>query len=134
MVSRMANRKQDWLEEAAAEIAAARDLLPGGHHSWVCFTAQQAAEKALKAIVLHLGRRDPTHDLVDLLKTIGSHVQVPPDVVKAASTLNRYYSTTRYPDAFASGAPCQKFLESEATEALQFAEIIHAFAQRTAGA
>ena len=37
------NREQGWLVEARAEMAAASDLFQGGHWSWCCFTAQQAA-------------------------------------------------------------------------------------------
>ena len=38
------DRSPDWLSQARGELAAARDLLPGGHWAWCCFTSQQAAE------------------------------------------------------------------------------------------
>ncbi len=99
------NRKLDWLREAEAELSAAEDLAKGGHASWGCFTAPQSGEKAFKALILHQGRRAATHDLVDLMKHLSAGLVLPADVVKAASTLNRYCIPTRYPDAFASGAP-----------------------------
>lgn len=128
------NRKHDWLRESDAELRAAETLLGAGHFSWACFTAHQSAEKAFKAVVLHLGKRTPTHDIVDLLKTITPNLVVPPDVVKAGSTLNRYYVATRYPDSFASGAPSEKYFEHDAKEAVQFAQLIHDFARATLGA
>ena len=54
------NRKFDWLKEAEGELKAARDLLATGNHSWACFTAQQVGEKALKAVLLDLGKYSPT--------------------------------------------------------------------------
>ena len=46
-------RSQDWLNEARAELRAGHALLTGQHWSWCCFTCQQAAEKALKAVCEH---------------------------------------------------------------------------------
>ena len=45
---------QNWLRKAAADLAAAQHLLTGGEHlvSSAAFHAQQAAEKALKAVLI----------------------------------------------------------------------------------
>jgi len=48
------NRYRDWIEQARINLAHAERSVDMGDHSWACFTAQQAAEAALKA--LH-GRR-----------------------------------------------------------------------------
>jgi HEPN domain-containing protein len=64
----------------------------------ICFHAQQCAEKALKALLLHRGAAIPkTHTievLLDLLKTKGAII---PDGVDEAFELSDYAVQTRYP-------------------------------------
>lgn len=128
------NRKLDWLRESEAELKTAQDLHRIGHYSWACFTAQQAAEKALKALLLHFSSRPTTHDMVDLLKSIVTKVSVPGNVVQAANVLNRYYVATRYPDSFSSGAPTEKYTETDAKEATELARLVYEFCRTAAGA
>lgn len=57
-----------WLREASEDLESARILLDHGKYRAACLHSQQAAEKALKALVLERGRRPPrTHDLIELL-------------------------------------------------------------------
>ena len=61
----------DWLREAEEDLAAVRNHLQGSLWKHACWQAQQAAEKALKAILLKLqGSIPKTHDLADLLARI----------------------------------------------------------------
>ena len=60
---------QDWLRYARSDLAVARQS-PAADVLWetLCFHAQQAAEKSIKAVLVH--RRTPfpyTHDLSDLV-------------------------------------------------------------------
>ncbi|HDL85732.1 MAG TPA: HEPN domain-containing protein, partial [Candidatus Acetothermia bacterium] len=48
----MPNRALDWLTQAHRDVEQAQDSRAAGRHEWACFAAQQAAEKAVKA--LHL--------------------------------------------------------------------------------
>ncbi|GIX48826.1 MAG: hypothetical protein KatS3mg131_3037 [Candidatus Tectimicrobiota bacterium] len=43
----MANRAQDWLQQAQHDLAHARRAVQSGDYDGACFAAQQAAEKAL---------------------------------------------------------------------------------------
>lgn len=52
------NRAGDWLRQAERDLEHAADAEPAGRHEWACVAAQQAAEKAVKALHLHLGQ-DP---------------------------------------------------------------------------
>lgn len=52
----MANRANDWLNQAIRDLGQAKDSYAAGRYQWVCFSAQQAAEKAVKALHLHLGQ------------------------------------------------------------------------------
>jgi HEPN domain-containing protein len=42
---------QVWFEQAKADLRAAELSASGGAHEWACFQAQQAGEKALKALL-----------------------------------------------------------------------------------
>ena len=48
----MPNRALDWLRQADRDFEQAMD----SRHEWACFAAQQAAEKAIKALHLHTGQ------------------------------------------------------------------------------
>jgi HEPN domain-containing protein len=64
----------------------------------LCFDAQQAAEKAIKAVLIHLGVRFPyVHDLAQLLTLIVQAGQTIPGAVKQAAILSEYAVQTRYP-------------------------------------
>jgi HEPN domain-containing protein len=50
------DRSADWLAQAERDLAQARESQGSGRHEWACFAAQQAAEKAVKALHLSLGQ------------------------------------------------------------------------------
>ena len=92
----------DWLVRAKGSLALAKQPKPEGAF-WEdqCFLAQQAAEKAIKAVYQHQGLLFRyTHDLEELGKGLEDHgVPIPP-VVKEAVILTRYAFETRYPGLF----------------------------------
>jgi HEPN domain-containing protein len=67
----------------------------------LCYQAQQAAEKALKAVFLAKGTRFPlTHDLELLLEELEDAGVEIPESVDRVSKLSRYAVETRYPGLF----------------------------------
>lgn len=90
---------REWLNFAADDLAIARadiqevrDLAP------YCFHAQQAAEKAIKAVLLRLGVEFPyTHDLKHLLGLVRGAGAGTPEGIRNAERLTRYAALTRYP-------------------------------------
>ncbi|HDJ26251.1 MAG TPA: HEPN domain-containing protein [Candidatus Bathyarchaeota archaeon] len=110
------------MEQAWEDLRAARDLLSTGHFAWCCFLCQQAAEKALKAVLEHLRRREPGHNLLRLLAAISNALGIPEEVRRACTVLNRYYIPAGYPSAFPSGAPVHMFDEQDARGALRYAD------------
>jgi HEPN domain-containing protein len=114
-------RYKDWIKEAEAELSAARYLHRGKHYWWCCFTCQQAAEKALKAILEY--RRKPRwgHNLLELAE---SATIVNEQLTQSCARLNRYYIEPRYPDAFPSGVPKNQYTEKDASVAIEDAEMI----------
>ncbi len=125
----MANRSADWLRQAEADLAHARAALEDEHFEWSCFAAQQAAEKALKAVHLsHHG--DPWgHAVLALLRDlpVTGDAPVPDELIEAAKALDKDYIQTRYPNGFADGAPADYYTARNAREAIAHAEAILAF-------
>ena len=118
------------MEQAKGEIKAAKDLLNTSNYAWCCFTCQQAAEKALKAMLEYFGSPTIGHNLVALISEVSKFNHVPSEIESACRKLNRYYIPTRYPNAFPSGAPISMFDESDAKEAVKLAEKVIEFAER----
>jgi len=89
-----------WLARARSnlKIAESGSDWPGVFLEDLCFDAQQAAEKALKAVCVHHALDFPkTHSLVILMDILESaSLEVPPEV-KAADGLTSYAVQARYP-------------------------------------
>lgn len=65
----------------------------------ICFDAQQAAEKALKGLLVFLGHAAPrTHSIGYLLRLVEEQAVIPvPPGIREAALLSDYAVTTRYP-------------------------------------
>lgn len=86
---------REWLEIAAEDLDTAQAMLNGGRYLYAGFQAQQAAEKALKAVIQEAVRVPPKiHDLEALAERAGLD-----DAALAArlKVLSAYYIATRYP-------------------------------------
>ncbi|RDD52830.1 MAG: HEPN domain-containing protein [Candidatus Korarchaeota archaeon NZ13-K] len=110
-----------WLQ-ALEDLKTAEILLKVGRYYASVFFAQQAAEKALKALYIHLKRELPphTHNLLELLRSLGVDRE---DLVDAAADLTPEYIVTRYPNA-AGGVPAELYNERSAREHLEKARLI----------
>lgn len=89
---------REWLNRARSNLVQARTERPGVYLEDLCFQAQQAAEKALKALLLHRGIRFPyIHDLAELIHLLEEGgEEVPPEIHEAAR-LSDYAVEARYP-------------------------------------
>ena len=67
MESEAPNRAKDWLAQAERDLEHAVASRVQGRHKWACFAAQQAAEKAVKALHLALGQEAWGHVIARLL-------------------------------------------------------------------
>ena len=98
--ARIRSEVLDWLHEAQEDLEVAGELLELGRFSHACFLAQQAAEKAFKALVLaELRRYERSHDLTELYDLVSRRLPLPEDVVSHLPTLSTYYLVARYPNA-----------------------------------
>jgi HEPN domain-containing protein len=89
-----------WLSRARSNLRLASVQDPAVHFEELCYNAQQAAEKALKAVFVKLGRAFPyTHNLARLLDLlVEGGIGVPPEV-RRAEDLTRFAFEARYPGA-----------------------------------
>lgn len=110
----------DWLAEARADLRHAEASTRIGDYNWACFAAQQAAEKALKALILHvLGEYPRGHDLVRLYRRVREVVGLGLSESSLAR-LSAYYTQARYPNAGIE-RPSEEITREQADEAVAVA-------------
>ncbi|NQT52449.1 HEPN domain-containing protein [bacterium] len=105
----MANRAEDWLRQAERDLEQAESSRAEGRHEWACFAAQQAAEKAVKALHLHLGQEAWGHVVARLLQELPPPAAPPDDLVQKAMVLDNAYIPARYPNGHPEGAPFEHY-------------------------
>ena len=91
---------REWLNRARANLARALVPLSGGYLEDLCFDAQQAGEKAIKAVFISRDEHFPfIHDLEKLLGILDRNGLNIPKYAWQADKLSRYAAVTRYPGA-----------------------------------
>ncbi len=123
----MARRAKDWLKQAERDLEHAKKDLIGEYYEWSCFSAQQAAEKALKAVYQDTNRVAWGHSVRGLLVNLKDSFEISSALMEAAKVLDKFYIPTRYPNGFDVGAPTDYFTEREAKEAIEYASEIIGF-------
>ncbi|HXF70299.1 MAG TPA: HEPN domain-containing protein [Thermoflexus sp.] len=116
------NRWRDWWKQAQADLRHARESVRLEDYAWACFAAQQAAEKALKALYLKRNQIAWGHSVRLLLEQLDE--AIPEALLEAARILDKYYIGPRYPNAHPAGAPAELYTRREALEAIRLAEEI----------
>ena len=64
------NRSQDWLAQALRDLEKAKNDIRFEYWEWACFTAQQAAEKAVKALLMARGSDAWGHAITPMLRAL----------------------------------------------------------------
>ena len=115
-----------WLRQAESDLRAASDSLGAAHYDWACFQAQQAAEKALKALLYAEGRTAVlSHSVADLIAHAGEYTNDLSRLKDEAKYLDTVYLATRYPNALAGDrTPAEYYEKEEAQRCLSYAESI----------
>lgn len=115
---------REWLNRAKSNLLQAQARQEGVYLEDLCFNAQQAAEKAIKAVLIHLNVEYPyIHDLAALLTLVGRAGLGVPEAVKEAARLTRYAVTTRYPGV------AEPVTEEENTQAVAIAREVLQWAE-----
>ncbi|MBI4603743.1 MAG: HEPN domain-containing protein [Planctomycetes bacterium] len=130
----MASRARDWLRQAERDLEVARTTFQAGQFDWSCFAAQQAAEKALKALHQTHHAEGWGHVLRTLAEGLLDREPVLSSLLEAAKILDKYYIPTRYPNGLDAGAPADAYTRTEAQQAIAHAESITRFCQARCGA
>jgi HEPN domain-containing protein len=89
---------REWLNRARSNLAQASVRLPEVYLEDLCFQAQQAAEKAIKAVFI--ARKTPfpyVHDLARLLTLLEEAGETVPEALRSAARLSRFALEPRYP-------------------------------------
>lgn len=123
----MARRTLDWLRQAERDLAHARHAAERAEYEWACFAAQQAAEKALKALFQALGGEAFGHSLTRLLQALPAEHRPDEDLIDRARNLDKLYIPTRYPNGFDQGAPMDYFTRQDAHTAIEDAATLLEF-------
>ena len=122
--ARVPGSPQEWLVRARSNLIRARQPRPEVVF-WedLCFDAQQAVEKALKAVLLARGVSFPyVHDIAALLTVIEQQAVPLPLAVRLAAALTEYAVTSRNPGT------TEPVTEEEYKDAMQTAEVEYAWA------
>jgi HEPN domain-containing protein/predicted nucleotidyltransferase len=89
---------REWLNRARSNLRRAAERSEGVYLEDLCYDAQQAAEKAIKAVFIACGLRFPfVHDLDMLLTALEGAGQAVPPEVRGAAWLTRFARNPRYP-------------------------------------
>lgn len=123
----MASRARDWFNQAEKDLEQAKDCRRSGRHEWACFVAQQAAEKAVKALHLHLGQEAWGHVIAKLMQELPQSVHAEKELIDKARVLDNFYIPARYPNSHPEGAPYEHYGPLQSGEAIQYASEITEF-------
>lgn len=122
------------MNQAVRDTDQANDSMRAERHEWACFAAQQAAEKAVKALHLHGGQEACGHVIARLVKELPGTISVPEDLVQKAHLLDGFYIPSRYHNSHPEGAPFEHCGRLQSKEAIQYAgEIIEFVRSQMAG-
>ena len=116
---------REWLNRARSNLALATNRIPDAYLEDLCFEAQQAAEKAIKAVMIGRSIEFPyAHDLARLLSLIEEGGEAIPESVRKAEELTPYAVIARYPGT------ARPLAEHEYDEAVEVAEAVVRWAER----
>jgi len=123
----MSNRSQDWFKQAERDLLQASDSRKASRHEWACFAAQQAAEKAVKALHLHYKQEAWGHVIAQLLVELPVGAGVSKKLIEKGRVLDNFYVPTRYANGHPSGAPFEHYGPLQSGEAIRYASEILEF-------
>jgi len=119
----------DWLRRAGSNLAlACAPLPPGVLYNELCFHAQQAVEKSIKAVLVERGIEfRKVHSIAYLLGLLPPDTPLPPEAMDAVS-LTSYAVIARYPGDY------EEITEEMYQEAVRIARVVFVWAEQVTGA
>ena len=115
---------REWLNRARSNLALARNRIPEAYLEDLCFEAQQAAEKAIKAVMIARDIEFPyVHDLARLLSLLEEAGETISATIRKAEELTPFALITRYPGI------TRPVTEPKYQEAVEIAEAVVQWAE-----
>jgi HEPN domain-containing protein len=121
------NRREElrWPDQAEAGVRAASHCRAAGDFYAAAFLAQQAAEKALKALpYLHGYRAILSQRVVDLLREASALAPGLAGLEPLGRELDRHYIGAHCPNLYPAGAPHRYYSDQEAERCVSYAASI----------
>lgn len=111
-----------WFKQAEMDLRKAlNDLLTRDWDS-AAFWSQQAAEKALKALLLNAGVIHRGHSLLEIAETLERELGISvEDIIDDLRELTVHYTISRYPNA-ANALPYELYTENKARDLVEKAK------------
>jgi len=114
-----------WLDTAEDDLDSARILKAEGKFAHSCFHAQQAGEKALKALWVFADADPWGHSIRKLIKDLeridAGLFQAVKSFTQAGTILDRFTIPTRYPNGLPEITPREAFFKEDAEACLESA-------------
>lgn len=126
----MANRAKDWLKQAKRDLEHAERDLRDEFYEWACFSSQQAAEKAVKALFYSRNANAWGHSVTALLQELEKTLSVDESLLNSARNIDKFYIPPRYPNGFDAGIPADYFTQEDAKKGIEDARAIIRFCER----
>jgi len=118
-----------WMRSAIATLESAKN---DKDYNWACFKAEQAAQLAVKAYLILVGKNYFGHDLISLIKR--TEIKAEEEILHCASFLTKIYIPARYPDALPEGTiPFEVYDEKDKQKAIDCANKIIEWVKRIEG-
>ena len=117
-----------WFHTGRGDLETAKILLSNSRFAHSCFHAQQAGEKALKALWYFIDQDPWGHSIHKLIEDLGSVDKNAYEIIRELSRdgakLDRFYIPTRYPNGLPDIIPDSAYFEEDARAAIESAEKI----------
>jgi len=126
-----------WLAQAEHDLDTAAELRRIDRWAWSCYAASQAAEKAIKSMLVawganlnegQIGRAWRSHDLEEVFNAFHRPPPNSADLTTALTTLPQHDQKARYPDQ-TRGAPCTSYGDDDARYVIELATVVVAYAR-----
>jgi HEPN domain-containing protein len=114
-----------WLAQARRDLDDARFAAAGGRWNLACFLSQQAAAKALKAILYDRGAEAVWgHSVAELCQEAAAGDADFAALRVEAATLDQFYILTRYPNGLPGGIPADAYTRTDGERALALCQAV----------